>query len=273
MIVVILILAVSGLIIFLVFRSKRRKSLAAKDKLMTVGHPHISIPTLGTQYELNSLLSINTIGRKGSHQSEISFGSGYNLTSVGVKTENILDSRVSKYIDHDIGQDVVDYSNDDTLETILNTTLDQDYLTESKTALAPRAEKEIFGSLRKSKLHGSQSVDDPVSPPALAPELTVSPPSPAGSDRERPKSEILSAAPALPVKRSVGHAASEMSLLHRAEVAEVTGGSERVIKIEIAGELPNIPPKLKPFIPPKQTINKSKEDVKTLNKVEHEPLQ
>ena len=36
---------------------------------------------------------------------------------------------------------------------------------------------------------------------------------------------------------------------------------------EEKGELPNFPPKLKPFIPPKQTINKSRrEDVHKINK-------
>ena len=118
-----LVLAVIGLVLFLVIRRKRRKSQAARDKLMTDGHPNISIPTLGTQYELSSLLSISTIGRKGSHQSEVSIGSGYNVTTAAEKTEHILDDRVSKYIDHDIGQDVVDGHNV-TLETILNTTQD-----------------------------------------------------------------------------------------------------------------------------------------------------
>lgn len=103
---------------------------------------NISIPTLGTQYELNSLLSINTIGRKGSHMSEVSMTSGYNVTSAAEKTEHILDDRVSKYIDHDIGQDVVDghgdYGGHDlTLETILNTTQD-----------APRAEQETLETPR-----------------------------------------------------------------------------------------------------------------------------
>ena len=137
-----LLLAVIGLVLFLVIRRKRRKSRAARDKLMTDGHPNISIPTLGTQYELNSLLSINTIGRKGSHMSEVSMTSGYNVTSAAEKTEHILDDRVSKYIDHDIGQDVVDghgdYGGHDlTLETILNTTQD-----------APRAEQETLETPR-----------------------------------------------------------------------------------------------------------------------------
>ena len=56
-------------------------------------------------------------------------------------------------------------------------------------------------------------------------------------------------APELPVKRSIGQANSEMSLV-----------------TEEKGELPNIPPKPKPFITPKQTINKSREDVHKINK-------
>ena len=72
--------------------------MAARDKLITDGHPNISIPTLGTQYELNSLLSINAIGRRGSHVSEVSMTSGYNVTSAAEKTEHILDDRVSRMV-------------------------------------------------------------------------------------------------------------------------------------------------------------------------------
>ena len=246
-----LVLAGIGLVLFLIIRRKRRKSRLARDKLMTDGHPNISIPTLGTHYELNSLLSINTIGRKDSHQSEISMGSGYNVKTAAEKTEDIFDDRVSKYIDHDIGQDVVD-GHDVTQETILNTT--QEPPTENN--IAPKAEQEMFETPRDSQIN-------PLNPGALAPELMISPPSPAGSDRERPRSEMYGQAPALPVKRSIGHAASEMSLVQGAQVAGVSGGSERTINSK---ELPTIPPKLKPFIPPKQTINKSREDVHKINK-------
>ena len=240
-----LVLAVIGLVLFLVIRRKRRKSEAARDKLMTDGHPNISIPTLGTQYELSSLLSIDTIGRKGSHQSEVSIGSGYNVTTAAEKTEHILDDRVSKYIDHDIGQDVVDGHNV-TLETILNTTQDPP----TDTTIAPKAEQEMFETPNERHMP-----DKMLNPPT--PELLVSPPSPAGSCsevRERPRSELYGhcgqGAPALPAKRSVGQAVSERSLV-----------------TQEAGETPNIPPKLKPFIPPKQTINKSREDVHKINKV------
>ena len=242
-------LAVIGLVLFLVIRRKRRKSQAARDKLMTEGHPNISIPTLGTQYELSSLLSINTIGRKGSHQSELSIGSGYNVTTAAEKTEHILDDRVSKYIDHDIGQDVVDGHNV-TLETILNTTQDPP----TDTNIAPKAEQEIFETPRESHIP-----DKMLNPPT--PELLVSPPSPAGScsgDRERPRSELYghcgqTQPPALPTKRSVGQLGQAVS--------------ERSLVTQGAGQTPNIPPKLKPFIPPKQTINKSREDVHKINKV------
>ena len=248
-----LVLAVIGLVLFLIIRRKRRKSRLARDKLMTDGHPNISIPTLGTHYELNSLLSINTIGRKDSHQSEISMDSDYNVKTAAEKTEHIIDDRVSKYIDYDIGQDVVD-GHDITLETILNTTRDP----HTENNIAPKAEPEMFETPRDSQIN-------PLNPAALAPELMISPPSPAGSDRERPRSELYGPArvPALPVKRSIGHAASEMSLVKAAQVAGVTGGSERTINSK---ELPTIPPKLGPFIPPKQTINKSREDVHKINK-------
>ena len=71
-IIIVLIILVILLVLFMIIRKRRRAAAAARAKLMTEGHPHISIPTLGTHYELNSLLSINTVGRKGSHVSQVS---------------------------------------------------------------------------------------------------------------------------------------------------------------------------------------------------------
>ena len=130
-------------------------------------------------------------------------GSDYNVKTAAEKTEHIIDDRVGKYIDHDIGQDVVD-GQDVTLETILNNTRDPP----TENNIAPKAEHEMFETPRDSQINL-------LNPAALAPEVMISPPSPAGSDRERPRSEMYgqARAPALPVKRSIGHAASEMSLV------------------------------------------------------------
>ena len=48
-------------------------------------------------------------------------------------------------------------------------------------------------------------------------------------------------------------------------VGVAVGGSES--RIHQQSDLPNVPPKLTPLLPPKQTINKSKDDINKINKV------
>ena len=60
------------------------------------------------------------------------------------------------------------------------------------------------------------------------------------------------------------HASSEMMMatLDQIPPSPTTARSDSQL-----ASIPPIPPKSKPFLPPKQTINKSKEDVDRLNKV------
>ena len=148
-IIVILVIAVIGLIAFMLIRKYQRRMTAAKTKLMEEGHPQISLPTLGTHYELNSLLSLNTIGRKSSRQSEFSVALSENSYNVAAeKTEHLLDRRVSKYIDN------VDSENNDlTLETIVNTTIESEPVVEDRKRIAPKADPELFESLDLNHLY------------------------------------------------------------------------------------------------------------------------
>ena len=158
----------------------RRDAAAAKTKLMEEGHPQISLPTLGTQYELNSLLSLNTLGRKDSRQSEFSVASA-------APEKQILDIRVSKYIDGG-GEDTVDASdnNNDTLETILNNT-------NETLNNATENHEEIDNTTKLIDI----KVEDCSAP---APGLQILPPSPT-PDKERPKSDYFgSIPPILPAK-------------------------------------------------------------------------
>ena len=172
-VIVTLVIVIVGFIVFVFVRKYRRDAAEAKAKLMEEGHPQISLPTLGTQYELNSLLSLNTIGRKDSRQSEFSVTSG-------VEKPDILDIRVSKYIDGE-GEDTVDDIND-TLETILNNTSD----TLNQSTVEKQKSNETLEPENFQK----------------TPELQILPPSP--SPKQRPKSDFFAPEselpPVLPVK-------------------------------------------------------------------------
>jgi len=210
-IIVLVILVILGFIIFMLIRRYRRKTTEAKTKQMTEGHPEISLPTLGTHYELKSLLSLNNIGRKGSRQSE--FSVAISEKTLDDKAENLSDNRVSKYIDHDhVDQDTVDFGNnknfdnDVTLESILDST--QEHLMDtsssdptvsensdgkmSETQNAPTAEPESFESRPVSLANDDLQT---------GPKVHLTPPSP-NQCKERPKSDIiLGPAPELPVKK------------------------------------------------------------------------
>ena len=181
-VIVTLVIVVVGFIVMVIGLKYRRDAAAAKTKLMEEGHPQISLPTLGTQYELNSLLSLNTLGRKDSRQSEFSVASA-------APEKQILDIRVSKYIDGG-GEDTVDASdnNNDTLETILNNT--NETLNNTNTT-ENHEERDNTNKLIDIK------VEDCSAP---APGLQILPPSPA-PDKERPKSDYFgSIPPILPAK-------------------------------------------------------------------------
>ena len=156
---------------------------------MEEGHPQISLPTLGTHYELNSLLSLNTIGRKSSRQSEFSVAmseKSYNVATE--KTENLLDRRVSKYIDNVDGE-----NNDVTLETIVNTTIENEPVMVDKKKIAPKADPELFESQ-------ISFADTAKREPQIG---QLIPPSPS-FDKERPKSDCFLQPPPIPMKVFLG---------------------------------------------------------------------
>ena len=192
------------------------------------GYPHISLPTLGTQYELNSLLSINTIGRKSSAVSQVS------------QPVDVFDGRVSRYIDADVsnilnkddsyGEDPRNF----TLQTILDMTSDN-VLSEDVHVSPPKAEPEQFTSrpmsvvevesLAAPSLHQPSpspqvEVESLAAPPLhqpspfpqveveslQAPTLHLTPPSPSPQEeRERPRSTNFDQPPDVPVKVRPGH--------------------------------------------------------------------
>ena len=173
------------------------------------GYPHISLPTLGTQYELNSLLSINTIGRKSSAVSQVS------------QPLDVFDGRVSRYIDADVsnilnkddsyGEDPRNF----TLQTILDMTSDN-VLSEDVHVSPPKAEPEQFTSRPMSVVEveslAAPSLHQPSPFPQVeveslqAPTLHLTPPSPSPQEeRERPRSTNFDQPPDVPVKVRPGH--------------------------------------------------------------------
>ena len=152
---------------------------------------------MGTQYELNSLLSINTIGRRKSSQ----------ISQVSQATEpadkqpvDVFDGRVSRYIDADVTNNSLNkddsYMEDPrnfTFQTILNMT-SEDILSEEVNP--PKAEPEQFSS---RPLSSCISVEQSLT----APSLHLTPPSPSPSvEKERPKSSNFEAPPCIPLKVS-----------------------------------------------------------------------
>merc|ERR1719244_430727 len=90
--------------------------------------------------------------------------------------------------------------------------------------------------------------------------VQVIPPSPSVL-KQRPKSELLeSCPPQLPVKKRLPGATSEVNVGHMTKASPKSARSDSHLAI-----VPPVPPKLKPFLPPKQKINKSKEDVDKIN--------
>ena len=109
----------------IILYKKHKKSKPKSDKTDV----QISLPTLGTQYELASLLSLNTVGRKSSNQSEGSNPANDNLEKCE-KSQDVFDGRVSQFIDAStIEMNKAEYfmteSADYTLKNILDVSSDQ----------------------------------------------------------------------------------------------------------------------------------------------------
>ena len=78
----------------IILYKKHKKSRSKSDKTDV----QISLPTLGTQYELASLLSLNTVGRKSSNQSEGSNPANDDLEKCE-KSQVVFEGRVNQFID------------------------------------------------------------------------------------------------------------------------------------------------------------------------------
>jgi len=250
----------------------------------------ISLPTLGTQYELNSLISINTVGRKSSRQSEES-NEDANMTEGSFeKSQDVFDGRVSKYIDasaidmNKSEDDITDGANY-SFQNILDVTTEKDLgSTKSFNLQPPHAFPEsstsrpmsmietetpsrisIIGESRPiSKIMEelSKSEKDTLELPNN-PTVQVFPPSP--SFKRRPRSENVEnlPPPTLPAKKKLGSATSEIAMTSMTEMPTTPTSARSDSHLAFG---PPIPPKHKPLLPPKQTINKSKDDVDKINK-------
>ena len=180
-------------------RRYRRKARERKEKLDSVGYDHISLPFLGTKYEI--------ISRKASQVSELSQAPVSNGTShhqpaaIGL---DVFDGRVSRYIDADVSNSVArdkDEPKPISFQTILDETMEKVAGEEVKVdqvkvkvdqvkVSPPKAESEEWSSEPDSGGESASSL--------AVPALALIPPSP----KERPKSDNFEAPPWIPIKVS-----------------------------------------------------------------------
>jgi len=251
-------------------------------------NPHISLPTLGTQYELASLLTINTVGRKSSNISETSNQASEDLEKTD-KSEDVFDGRVSKYIDASTlemnkAEEYIAECGDYTLQNILDVTTDERLgSSQSFNLQPPQAVPENSTSRPQSLIEdlnpisiigvvspGSRPItqiieesDSSPSTPDIPAYPTVVPPSPSVT-KTRPKSEHVEAGPpVLPAKGKLVGATSELMMPTLCQVPPSPSSSRSESSLAV---VPPVPPKARPGIPPKQKINKSREDMARINK-------
>jgi len=276
----------------IILYKKYKKSKTKIDKTEF----EISLPTLGTQYELSSLLSINTVGRKSSNHSEGSNQTNDDLEKCE-KSQDVFDGRVSRYIDASTvemskaEEYMVEHGNY-SLNNILDITRDQiNGSSQSFNLEPPRAVPENSTSRPMSMAETSYSAPNEVQQISIIgggdsssrpiskiieecsdsssqeipnnPSVQIFPPSPSYL-KKRPKSEIVeNRPPLLPAKKKLGSASSELAMNNIQQMPSSPTAARSDSQLLI---IPPIPPKSKPFLPPKQTINKSKEDVTRINK-------
>lgn len=273
-VIVIVILSIIFILIVgvIILYKKYTKSKAKSKK----ENPLISLPTLGTQYELASLLTINTVGRKSSETS--------NQASEDIdKYEDVFDGRVSKYIDASTIEmnKAEEYIADYTLKNILDVTTDERLGSSQSFSLQPpHAVPEnstsrpislteelnsisiIGGSRPITRILEEQS-DSSLSSPDIPAYPSVTPASPSVI-KTRPKSEHVEAAPPLlPAKGKLMSATSEMLMPTLCLVPPSPSSSRSESSL---APVPPVPPKARPGIPPKQKINKSREDMVRIDK-------
>ena len=168
-------------------RRYRRKARKAKEKLDSVGYDHISLPFLGTKYEI--------ISRKASQVSELSQAplnngaSHHQAAAIGL---DVFDGRVSRYIDADVSNSVArdkDEPKPISFQTILDETMEKVAGEDVKLKVSPpKAESEELSSGPDSGGESAISL--------AAPALALIPPSP----KERPKSDNFEDPPWIPIK-------------------------------------------------------------------------
>jgi len=279
-----IILTIGGIILYKKYKKSKRKA----DKTDC----QISLPTLGTQYELHSLLSINTVGRKSSNHSEESNPPSDDKEKCE-NSQDVFDGRVSRYIDASTiemtkAEGFIAEPENYTLKKILDVTTDQwlgssqsvhlqpPHAVPENSTSRPMSMAEAGTSATDEMPHisiigGVDSVSRPISKIVEEysdsssssqeipnnPTVQVIPPS-------RPKSEnVDNLPPLLPAKKKLGSASSEMAMNNVQEIPPSPTSARSDSHLAI---IPPIPRKSKPFLPPKQTINKSKEDVARINK-------
>lgn len=300
-------------------RHMLRKRKAKLEKKARIGLP---ISTLGTEYEINSLLSIENVGRKYSEKSDVSNVSDPDkveeleqcLTKDEAYGEKV---RVSKYIDtvsewslrdtqdnpnpaelsvsrsekwkdsksqeelridDGINMDEIDgYMNTTTLDTRLG--MSMQYL----EAMAPMAGVESNPASRPQSYYATIPEDRELvvekDPPVnglvgeVDPEVRKGEKDKGRGRREekrwetyRPYSQIIGRTHSPPdhQNNSLHGAQSEMFLSN----GLLLPSSPKTAKSEsfLSSNLPPLPPKIVPLLPPKQAINKSREDVERINK-------
>jgi len=293
LVIIICCVCIIGVVGVIILYKRYKKSKHKADKTDC----QISLPTLGTQYELHSLLSINTVGRKSSNHSESS-----NPVSDDIeKSQDVFDGRVSRYIDASTiemrrAEDYMEEQANYTLKDILDVTSEQRLgSSQSFNLEPPRALPENSTSRPMSLADTGGSVHDEMqsisiigvgdslsrpiskieeedselssnSPEIPAnPTVQILPPSPSYPKiGTRPKSEnIENQLPLLPAKKKLGTASSELAMNNVQKMPPSPASARSDSHLAI---VPPVPPKSKPFLPPKQTINKSKEDVDRINK-------
>jgi len=275
----------------IILYKKYKKSKTKIDKTEF----EISLPTLGTQYELSSLLTINTVGRKSSNHSEGSTHTNDDLEKCD-KSQDVFDGRVSRYIDASTvemsrAEEYMAEHGNYTLNNILDLTRDQINGSSQSFNLKPPCAVPENSTSRPmsiaetsysapnevqqiSTIGGEESSSRPISKIVEEysdsssqeipnnPLVQIFPPS--SYLKKRPKSEnVENRPPLLPSKKKLGSASSELAMNNIQQLPSSPAAARSDSQLLI---IPPIPPKLKPFLPPKQTINKSKEDVTRINK-------
>merc|ERR1719447_2045980 len=84
----------------------------------------------------------------------------------------------------------------------------------------------------------------------------------AKEPKERPQRALVEPPPQLPAKKKLGGATSELQMHQVSLPVKLPSAARSDSHLAI---IPALPPKTKPFLPPKQMIGRSKEDMERIN--------